>query len=184
MFAISAVAAGGVLIAACGDTGDPMDPDEGLFPTDPTATAPGVTPGDPGTDPTLPPTDDPNGDPNGAINPEAAVDELIGYFDAINAGNYEAAYLMWEGNTDASGPDYDEFVANFEGTQSVTAQVGMPSPEAGGDSNLVEIPVTIIAEQTDGEVERFEGHYTLRYTNDGTAEWVIADADIDEALAN
>ena len=180
MFAISAVAAGGVLIAACGDTGDPMETDDGLFPKDPTATAPGVTPGDPGTDPTLAPTDD----PNGAINPEAAVDELISYFDAINAGNYEAAYLMWAGNTEASGPDYDEFVANFEGTQSVAAQVGMPPPEAGGDPNLVEVPVTIIAEQTNGEVERFEGHYTLRYTNDGTAEWVIADADIEEAEAN
>ena len=85
------------------------------------------------------------------------------YYEAINRKDYEQAYHRWGGGGAASGKTYETFVRGFSGTESVTVDVGSPSPiEGAAGSRYVTVPVAILATAADGATQRFTGTYTLR----------------------
>jgi hypothetical protein len=106
------------------------------------------------------------------------------YYQAIEAGNFARAYALWGANGAASGQTLDQFAAGFAETAQVDVEIGTPGriePAAG--SRYVEVPVVIRAVTTGGEVQRFEGTYTLRRSvvDGASAEqrrWHIYSADI------
>jgi len=93
----------------------------------------------------------------------AAADVVRGYYAAIAAHRYRAAYELWAERGQASGQGFPAFAQGFAGTASVTAAVGPPGRmEGAAGSRYVEVPVTIRAVTTTGERQRFRGSYTLR----------------------
>jgi len=132
------------------------------------------------------PTDSLVSEPSEAEDQRAAADVIRRYYEAIDAGDYRAAYALWSGGGEASGQSYEEFAAGFAETDRVEVTLGEPSrvePAAG--SRYVEIPVTIEATTRAGERQRFEGVYTLRRAvvpgaTEEQRSWRIASADIEE----
>ena len=116
---------------------------------------------------------------------EDAVAVLDQYFTAIGTGDYETAYGLWRNEGEASGQTYDEFVAGFDKTASISWDIGEPGRiDAGAGQRYIEIPVTITARTTDGETQHFEGSYVLHHTANipgATSEqlqWRIDSADM------
>jgi hypothetical protein len=73
------------------------------------------------------------------------------YYEAINRKDYERAFRRWGGGGAASGKTYETFVRGFSGTESVTVDVGSPSPiEGAAGSRYVTVPVEILATAADG----------------------------------
>jgi hypothetical protein len=73
--------------------------------------------------------------------PEAAATVVRGYYAAIAAGDYAAAYAAWENAGQASGQTLAEFEAGFARTTSVSAQVGPPGRiGAAAGSRYVDVP--------------------------------------------
>ncbi len=109
---------------------------------------------------------------------------LRDYYAAINAGQYDSAYRLWSDDGKASGQTPGQFAVGFADTDNVDAQFGEPGrvdPAAG--SRYLQIPVSIVATQTDGTVHRYAGSYTLRRAVvDGASQaqraWRIGSADI------
>jgi len=202
VLALAATAAA-LLVSGCAEEADaPVDPvtptatNEGVptaspFPTgtgapsgSPTRTA--TTPTTEGT-PTAQATTTP-GESSGEATAEDAVAVLDRYFSAIGTGDYETAYSLWRNDGEASGQTFEEFVAGFDLTASVSWDIGEPGRiEPGAGQRYIEIPVSITARTSDGESQRFEGTYVLHHTADipGATEeqllWRIDSADVSEA---
>lgn len=88
---------------------------------------------------------------------------LQSYYEAINAGNYKFAYLLWDQQGSASGRDLQTFSQRFQGTQE--ARVVFSSTGEMGEAEgfrYFKQPVTITTEDKTGEVKTFSGEYTLR----------------------
>jgi hypothetical protein len=120
-------------------------------------------------------------------SPEAAVQVIRDYYDAINNGEYERAYNYWNRNGSASDQTLEQFRQGFAETEHVDVQTGQPGREdAAAGSLFIEIPVTITATTTDQRIQRYSGTYSLRRVNDvpGATEdqltWHIYTADINE----
>jgi hypothetical protein len=120
-------------------------------------------------------------------SPEAAVQVIRDYYNAINDGEYERAYNYWDRNGSASNQTLEQFREGFAETQHVEVQTGQPGREdAAAGSLFIEIPVTITANITDQHIQRYSGTYSLRRVNDvpGATEdqltWHIYAADINE----
>ncbi len=95
---------------------------------------------------------------------QAAVAVVHDYYDAIASHDFERAYGYW-GSSGPPGQTPERFAAGFNGTASVRVTTGTPSrvePAAG--SRYVDVPVTILSTTKTGEMQRFEGTYTLRRT--------------------
>ena len=94
---------------------------------------------------------------------EAAVAVVRGYYAAIDAGDYQAAYRAWSNDGAASGQSYAQFASGFSHTRRVIAELGTAGPiGAAAGSRFVEVPVTIRAETDRGATERFQGSVVLR----------------------
>lgn len=126
-----------------------------------------TTPRDPGTiveiEPPVPTTSSAPPTPvpveSEADQQNATVQVVESYYAAINAHDYERAYSYWG----APAQTFEQFRDGFADTASVRAQVGTPSRiEGAAGSRYIDIPVTIVAQTTAGETQRFEGTYTLR----------------------
>ena len=94
----------------------------------------------------------------------SAVEVVKSYYAAISARDYERAYAFW-GPTGPPNQTLEQFRRGFAEMASVRVETKTPSriePAAG--SRYVEVPVTVIAQTTSGETQRFEGTYTLRRT--------------------
>lgn len=103
------------------------------------------------------------GNDAGALDAEAAADVIRTYYDAIDAGEYERAYALWGGEGEASGQTFEAFRSGYEETATVNVDIGEPGRiGAAAGSRYVEIPVVVTAETVEGEIQRFEGSYTLR----------------------
>jgi hypothetical protein len=100
-------------------------------------------------------------------SPEAAVQVIRDYYNAINNGEYERAYNYWDRNGAASNQTLEEFREGFAETEHVEVQTGQPGREdAAAGSLFIEIPVSIMATTTDQYTQRYSGTYSLRRVND------------------
>lgn len=95
--------------------------------------------------------------------PERATAVVRAYYDAINAGRFQNAYLMWEADGAASGKSMIEFLNGYAQTKSVEATIGTPGPMgAAAGSRYVDVPVHLVATTVKGAREAFSGTITLR----------------------
>lgn len=108
------------------------------------------------------------------------------YYAAIEARDYDRAYLLWADGANRQTPE--QFAAGFATTAHVAATIGTPGRmEAAAGSRYIEVPVAIESAQQDGSVRRYVGAYTLRRAMvDGATpeqrQWRIASADIREVV--
>ncbi|MGH7658517.1 MAG: hypothetical protein ACREL6_09795, partial [Gemmatimonadales bacterium] len=113
-----------------------------------------------------------------------AVDVVRRYYSAINDRDFQEAYGLWSDSGAASGQTFESFQSGFSRTARVEVEPGTPGrvePAAG--SRYVKVPVVVRAEAQTGELQRFEGTYTLRRSvvDGATAEqrlWRLYSADI------
>ena len=118
--------------------------------------------------------------------PEDAAALVRDYYAAIEARDYDRAYLLWADGANRQTPE--QFAAGFATTAHVAATIDMPGRmEAAAGSRYVEVPVAIESAQQDGSVRRYVGAYTLRRAvADGATpeqrQWRIASADIREVV--
>jgi hypothetical protein len=108
------------------------------------------------------------------------------YYAAIEARDYDRAYLLWADGANRQTPE--QFAAGFATTAHVAATIDTPGRmEAAAGSRYIEVPVAIESAQQDGSVRRYVGAYTLRRAVvDGATpeqrQWRIASADIREVV--
>jgi pimeloyl-ACP methyl ester carboxylesterase len=100
---------------------------------------------------------------------------IYGYYDALNAHNYQWAWNA--GGSNIAGTSYDSWVAGYIGTKGMyvtgkdlTGGVGQEQP---GGSYVVQVSIT--AYQADGSAQYYAGTYTVGW--DGS-RWSIVAADI------
>lgn len=114
----------------------------------------------------------------------AAVSVVRDYYAAIDAGEYERAYLLWGDSGRASNQTLEEFRAGFENTASTAVTIGQPGRvEGAAGSRFIEIPVEITATTREDSTQRFAGTYVLRrvVVDGATVEqrrWHLFSADI------
>lgn len=118
--------------------------------------------------------------------PEDAAALVRNYYAAIEARDFDRAYLLWADGANRQTPE--QFAAGFATTAHVAATIDTPGRmEAAAGSRYIEVPVAIESAQQDGSVRRYVGAYTLRRSMvDGATpdqrEWRIASADIREVV--
>ncbi len=89
------------------------------------------------------------------------------YYEAIDRGDFEAAYSLWSGEGDASGQSFAAFKRGFADTARTGVDASPPTDSEGAAGSVyIEVPVTVNAELKDGTRQRFTGTYTLRRAND------------------
>ncbi|MFW2831093.1 hypothetical protein [Sphingomonas sp. ID0503] len=114
---------------------------------------------------------DGEGDPMPGCTPapksaEAAADVVRRYYSALNARDYDTAWLQW-GENGQPGQTFDRFKAGFAKTAAVRVTIGTLSPgDAGAGSVYQPVPVTIDATLANGTRQHFTGEYILRRVND------------------
>lgn len=118
--------------------------------------------------------------------PEDAAALVRSYYAAIEARDYDRAYLLWADGANRQTPE--QFAAGFATTAHVAATIDTPGRmEAAAGSRYIEVPVAIESAQQDGSVRRYVGAYTLRRAVvDGATpeqrQWRISSADIREVV--
>jgi hypothetical protein len=198
-----------LLVTACGDKKDPTtaagDEATEQLPA-PAGASGGVTgmPDRPGPGPVGPPVAeapevpvDENGNPllpeapeeNATASeptPEDAIAVIRSYYEAINSGDFDRAYMLWSDSGRSSGKSPQQFAAGFADTTGVSIEMQTPGDvDAAAGSRYIEVPVTITGTHRDGSQHRFAGKYVLRRAMvDGATpeqrQWRIASADLGE----
>ena len=98
-----------------------------------------------------------------AASHESATDILRHYYAAINAHDYDAAYVLWGQHGKASGQSRAQFAGGFANTADVRVTVSDSARvEGAAGSQYATIPVTIDATRRDGRRQHFVGTYVLR----------------------
>jgi len=169
--------------ASGGVTGMPDEPGPGPI-GPPVAEAPEV-PLDENGNPLLPEAtteDAPASEPT----PADAVGVIRNYYEAINSGDFDRAYVLWSDEGRASGKSPQQFAAGFADTTGVSVEMQAPgNVDAAAGSRYIEVPVAITATHRDGSQHRFAGKYVLRRAMvDGATpeqrQWRITSADLGE----
>ena len=117
---------------------------------------------------------------------EDAVAVIRSYYEAINSGDFDRAYVLWSDSGRSSGKSPQQFAAGFADTTGVSVEMQTPgNVDAAAGSRYIEVPVTITATRRDGSQHRFAGKYVLRRAMvDGATpeqqQWRIASADLGE----
>jgi hypothetical protein len=97
----------------------------------------------------------------------AATDVLRGYYAALEARDFKAAYAAWSDHGKASKQSFAAFQAGFASTRTTRVTVDQPGEIEGAAGSLyISIPVTVHAERVDGTSQTFSGSYVLRRVND------------------
>ena len=115
---------------------------------------------------------------------------LQSYYNAINRREYERAYSYWESpgtSANSTPPAYRQFVQGYASTASVALTTGMTSGQGAAGSTFVDIPVVLVATNTNRTRQTFYGCYTVRRANPALAAgstWHIYTARIKNAPAN
>ncbi len=90
---------------------------------------------------------------------------LRSYFDAINRREFARAYSYWNQLGQASQQSYAQFEHGFATTQQVKAELGTPQQNAGAGNVYADVPVKIVATQSDGSTRSYAGTYTAHRAN-------------------
>jgi hypothetical protein len=112
------------------------------------------------------------------------------YYAAIRDGQYDSAYVMWDGAGNASGQTREQFARGFTQTARTFVSIGDGvSIEGAAGSQYATVPVTVDAVLRNGAAQRFTGVYTLRraMADGATAEqrrWRIYSAKLENADPN
>jgi hypothetical protein len=166
-----------------GVTGMPDRPGPGPV-GPPVAEAPEV-PVDENGNPLLPEADEADATASEPTS-EDAIAVIRSYYEAINSGDFDRAYVLWSDEGRASGKSPQQFAAGFADTTGVSVEMQAPgNVDAAAGSRYIAVPVTITATQRDGSQRRFAGKYVLRRAMvDGATpeqlQWRIASADLGE----
>ena len=131
----------------------------------PVAVAPTAPPPPPAaSSPAESPAPAPAADPKSA---QAAADLVRRYHGLIAAGDYAAAYRLWQGDGAAADMSAADFAASFAKYASYEALVGTPGRlDAGAGNVYVEVPVRITGQLRSGGAFRMEGPMRLHRVND------------------
>ena len=90
-------------------------------------------------------------------------DVIRRYYDAIRNGQYDTAYVLWDGSGRASGLTRSGFAKGFAQTDRITATIGdSVRVEGAAGSQYATVPATIDAVLRGGTRQHFVGTYTLR----------------------
>ena len=102
-----------------------------------------------------------------STGPGGAVDVIRRYYEAIDTGDYAAAYALWAQDGAASGQAYEAFAAGFAQTARSGVEITGPVVmEGAAGSSFAEVPVRVRATTRSGEDQQFEGTYVVRRVND------------------
>jgi hypothetical protein len=107
-----------------------------------------------------------------------------GYYDAIQARNFDSAYSLWGQSGQASGKTRSAFAAGFGQTAQAHATVSdSVKIEGAAGSQYATVPVSVDAILRNGASQHFQGTYTLRraMVDGATPEqrrWHIYSADL------
>jgi len=98
---------------------------------------------------------------------EPTVDDALNvvrdYYDAINRGAYDHAYVLWSDRGAASGKSLQQFSDGFADTAHDSVEIQRPSTvDAAAGSRYIEIPVRVIATRRDQGSSTYNGSYVLR----------------------
>ena len=105
--------------------------------------------------------------------PQAAANVVMGYFGAINAGDYRAAYATL-GATLQAQQSYDAFAAGYANTASAQAsQILVGGSRQQGAS--YDVALVLTATQSDGSIQTYRGTYSIGMEH-GT--WKVVAADV------
>src|SRR5205085_1099240 len=113
--------------------------------------------------------------------------------NAINRKEYDRAYSYFQGapNPDPSlAPPFQQFVAGYADTASVTLAVGHQTSDAGAGNIYSSVPVVITARHTNNTTSVFSGCYVLHRVNVGISgnpddiNWHIYSAKLASAPPN
>ena len=122
--------------------------------------------------------------PAGTPAPAYVQDPLVllgTYFESINRREYARAYTCWRDPGQALRQSYSRFRQGFATTKRVDIQMGEPQLEGAAGSSYAEVPVLIVATQTNGTTRAYCGSYVLRRANVTPFDqfgWRIERADI------
>lgn len=108
------------------------------------------------------------------------------YGAAIAAGDYRAAWAMWQGHGRASGMSPAAFAASFAGYARYQLSVGMPfDADAGAGQRYITVPVRVAARLKTGQRLALAGPIVLHRVADGIDtpdpadhRWAIQSADL------
>ena len=96
---------------------------------------------------------------------EAAVAVVTRYYSALNAHDYETAWLQW-GEDGPPNQTLAKFTAGFAHTRSTHVAIGKLDPSEGGAGSIYQtVPVVVDATLDNGTHQRFTGDYTIRRVN-------------------
>lgn len=94
--------------------------------------------------------------------PAAARGVILGYYAAIDRGDFRSAYRAWDDDGLASGKSYATFRLGFAATARSRVVAGMPvNGDAGMSQRWIDVPVDVYATLKDGRRQHFRGSYTL-----------------------
>jgi len=100
-------------------------------------------------------------------SPAAAAELVRLYHVLIGAGDYAAAYRLWQGEGAAAQMSAADFAASFAKYASYSAEIGTPGRLDPGAGNVyVEVPVRITGQLRSGGTFRMEGPMRLHRVND------------------
>lgn len=115
--------------------------------------------------------------------PAAARGTVESYYDAIERGDFRAAYRLWDGQGQASGKTYASFRQGFAATAHSRVVAGTPvKGDAGMSQRWIDVPVDVYATLKNGKRQHFRGRYTLHRVVEGVSNdrsltrWHIAKA--------
>jgi hypothetical protein len=123
----------------------------------------------------------------------SAVGGLLSFYNAINRKEYDRAYGYFQGapNPQPSlAPPYQQFVAGYADTVSVSVAVGKVTQGAAAGNLYASMAVVLTAKHKDGSTARFSGCYVMHRVNDGISPdpndelWSINSASLSPAPAN
>ncbi|MCL4368920.1 MAG: glycoside hydrolase [Actinobacteria bacterium] len=90
---------------------------------------------------------------------------LRSYFDALNRREFARAYTYWDNLGQASQQTFAQFERGYAMTKQITVDLGTPQGNAGAGNLYADVPVTIIATQSDGSTRTYKGTYTAHRAN-------------------
>jgi hypothetical protein len=84
------------------------------------------------------------------------------YYAAINRREFARAYTYWNDLGKASGQSFAEFQQGFAGTDRVAIMLGTPQGQGAAGSVFIDVPIVIVATQSDKSIRSYCGSYTVR----------------------
>ncbi|GGA87792.1 hypothetical protein GCM10011491_14420 [Brucella endophytica] len=84
------------------------------------------------------------------------------YYAAIDKGDYQSAYQLWDRQGQASGKSFAAFRDGFLSTARSRVVTGSPTNgDAGMSQQWIDVPVNVHATLTNGRRQHFRGYYRL-----------------------